>query len=208
MTLQLRIVQMPKVYDLTGQRFGRLTVTKKDGVIHGDRTAWSCICDCGSPARSSTSKLLNGSKMSCGCLESENQASLSKHGRYGTRAYRTWQNMKTRCLNPAGKFFQYYGGRGITVCENWMTFEGFYEDMGDPPPNSTIDRSDNDLGYTKENCQWRTKKDQSNNRSNNIAVIVNGETKTLKQWAEHFGIKYTTVYWRYKKGWETDRIFA
>lgn len=199
---------MPKVYELIGKRFGRLIVTKRDGVIHGDRTAWECVCDCGLIARSSTSKLINGSKMSCGCLEAENQASLTTHGKYGTRAYRIWQNMKTRCLNAECEFFSFYGGRGITVCEKWMTFEGFYADMGDPPTNSTIDRSDNDLGYTKENCCWRTMKEQANNRSNNIDVTINDQTKTLKQWAEHFGIKYSTVYWRHRNGWTTDRIFS
>lgn len=199
---------MPKKFQLSGQRFGRLLVTKQDGVIHGNRTAWECLCDCGSITRSSTTKLVNGSKKSCGCLEVENQESLLKHGMYGTRAYRIWQNMKTRCLNKECEFFPLYGGRGITICEKWMSFEGFYEDMGEPPENATIDRLDNDLGYTKENCRWRTMKEQANNRSTNIDVTFGGETKTLKQWAEYFGLKYTTTYWRYKKGWPIDRVLT
>lgn len=199
---------MPKKHELSGRLFGRLTVSRKDGVINGDRIAWLCLCDCGGETRTSATRLLSGATQSCGCLQKEVQADLTKHGKYGTKAYRVWQNMKTRCLNPKNKFFPLYGGRGIRVCEKWMEFEGFYDDMGNPPPGATLDRIDNDAGYSKSNCRWRSMKDQSNNRSTNIDITLNGKTQTLKQWAEQFGIKYTTAYWRHKKGWSPEAIFA
>lgn len=199
---------MSKRHDLTGKTFGRLTVLERHGIIYGDRIAWRCRCDCGGEAITSTSKLLTGAKRSCGCLERENNASLTRHGMYGTRTYRVWQNMKTRCLNPKSKFYGLYGGRGITVCQEWMTFEGFLKDMGECPPKMTIDRLDNDLGYFKGNCEWRSMKEQANNRSSNISISLNGETRTLKEWAERFDMKYTTAYWRHKNGWPPERLFS
>ena len=94
------------------------------------------------------------------------------------------------------------------MCEKWMKFEGFIDDMGECPPGMTIDRKNNDQGYEKDNCRWATSKEQSNNRSSNINITINHETKTLKQWCEQFGVKYTTAYWRHKNGRTVDQIFA
>lgn len=196
------------VIDLIGKRFGRLVVLRRDGSIHGNRKAWLCACDCGGTAVSSTTKLQLGEKLSCGCLERENNDSLRKHGHYGTRTYRIWSNMKSRCLNQKTKFYPQYGGRGIKVHEKWMTFDGFFADMGECPDGMTIERMDNDLGYNKENCRWATKKDQANNRSSNIVVVHNGVEMTLKQLAEAVGVKYTTLYARHKRGLPLEQIIG
>ena len=116
--------------------------------------------------------------------------------------------MKQRCLNVNSRFYPIYGGRGIEICEKWMTFEGFFEDMGECPPNMTIDRVDNDSNYCRENCRWATMKQQSNNRSTTILLVIGDCEKSLKEWSEHFCIKYTTAYYRYKQGWTAERIFG
>lgn len=199
---------MAKKYELEGSRFGKLTVISRGGLIYNGCKEWICICDCGKETRASSTKLITGQKASCGCTSNGEESNLYKHGHYGTRTYRIWQNMKTRCMNTKSQFYEQYGGRGITVCEKWMKFEGFIDDMGECPPGMTIDRKNNDQGYEKDNCRWATSKEQSNNRSSNINITINHETKTLKQWCEQFGVKYTTAYWRHKNGRTVDQIFA
>lgn len=201
--------------DLVGKVFSRLIVVRRDGVIWGQQAAWECACECGNTARTSSHALTSGDKKSCGCLEKENNASLYRHGKYGTRSHRIWTNMKTRCTNPNNRFYPDYGGRGITVCDKWNEFAGFFDDMGECPEGMTLDRLDNDLGYSKGNCRWATMKQQCSNRRSNINVEIDGVTKTLKEWAQFYDVKYANVYWRYTHGkpmsewfkpaWETPR---
>jgi hypothetical protein len=120
--------------------------------------------------------------------------------------YRSWQSMKARCYNPNHLKYLDYGGRGITVCEEWKnSFEKFLEDMGEKPDSSySIERINNDLGYFKENCKWATKKEQSNNRRNCINITINGETLTVTQWAEKLGVSNMTLRNRIKRGWDLE----
>lgn len=199
---------MVSKYDLVGKVFSRLTVVRRDGNIWKDHAAWECLCECGNTARTSTNHLLSGEKKSCGCMEKENNESLYRHGQYGTRSHRIWTNMKTRCFNTKNRFYADYGGRGISVCDEWIEFSGFFKDMGECPEGMTIDRVDNDLGYSKENCRWTTMKQQSSNRRNNIDIEIDGITKTLKQWSEFYGVKYSNAYWRYTHGKPVSELFA
>jgi len=143
------------VNKLSGMKFGRLYVIKDSG----ERTRkggilWECLCDCGNKCLAQSHLIKNGSTKSCGCLVHE---TLKTHGFSGTRIHRIWQSMKTRCYFKLHNSYENYGGRGIVMCEKWKTFEGFYEDMGDPPSDKhQIDRIDNELGYFKENCRWVT----------------------------------------------------
>ena len=131
-----------------------------------------------------------------------------KHGMVGTKTYKSWENMKQRCLNKNDdEHYKDYGGRGIKVCKRWMIFENFYGDMGERPKNKTLDRIDNNGNYCKENCKWSTQKEQNNNTRRNRLIIYRRKTQTMKQWAEELGINYTTLFWRLKNGWSVERAF-
>jgi hypothetical protein len=154
--------------DLSGQTFGRLYVSFPAGCdTHGDMRFY-CICECGELRVVAGFNLRSGHTSSCGCLQRLLASKThTKHGHcYNATTsptYTTWLCMIQRCTNPNQKFFRNYGGRGIKVCERWMTFENFLSDMGERPIGTTIDRENNDLGYFKENCRWATRKEQQNN---------------------------------------------
>jgi hypothetical protein len=118
-------------------------------------------------------------------------------GLYGTRFYKIWQNMKTRCYNSKTIDYSRYGGRGIIVCKEWKTFQGFHKDMFfSYKTELTLDRIDNNKGYSKENCRWATRKEQAQNTRNIDGAkkyTFNGITKTIREWAEKIGIKRTTL---------------
>jgi len=120
------------------------------------------------------------------------------HGKTNTREWQIWQNMLNRCNNKKNSAFKNYGGRGITVCKEWDIFNGFWDDMKDSyEPHLTLDRINNNKGYSKENCRWSTMSEQGRNKRSNIVITYNGETKTLKEWSECIGINYMTLYGRF-----------
>lgn len=155
--------------DISGQRFGRLLVVERLPVIPGMRAKWHCLCDCGKDTTTTITHLRRGRTQSCGCLMRERLSEAKKtHGHSWpvyTAEYAAWSHMKQRCTNPNTKSYWAYGGRGITVCERWLKFENFLTDMGlKPHPNLTLERVNNDDGYSPENCRWATYADQLNNR--------------------------------------------
>lgn len=131
------------------------------------------------------------------------------HGMHKTPTYNSWTCMKGRCDNESNKDYYNYGGRGISYDPKWKTFKGFIEDMGIRPENMTLDRIDNNAGYTKENCRWVDNKTQSNNRRNTLNITFNGKTQTLKDWSVELGFQYTTLYRRLTKyGWSVERTLT
>jgi len=126
------------------------------------------------------------------------------------KMYQKWRSIKDRCYNPNNKHYHRYGGRGITMCKRWRdSFVNFYADIGDPPEEGmSLDRFNNDKGYTPNNVMWATKKEQANNRSTNVVVTHNGLSMTLMQWSIALGWKYGLIASRWKKGLRGDELFA
>lgn len=146
--------------------------------------------------------LKSGNTMSCGCYKSEQAAS---HGMSDSSEYKIWDAMLQRCGNPKTQKYTAYGGRGITVCAEWSSFEQFYKDMGPrPSKDHSIDRIDNNGNYCKENCRWATRKEQQNNKRSNRMLTCKGETHTLTQWAAELGISLDGLRWRLKQGWSDE----
>jgi hypothetical protein len=195
---------MSKALELTGQRFGRLTVVDRNPVnaLSGG-SRWNCVCDCGNRSTVIGSSLTNKDTLSCGCYQKEITQQLNyAHGLSGTPEYNSWHSMKERCYNVDHEYYYNYGGRGITVCDRWLnSFEAFYEDMGPRPSlDHSIDRENTDGNYEKDNCKWSTRKEQSNNRKSNRFYEYEGEIKTLMQWSESVGINYDTLKRRIYRG--------
>lgn len=155
-------------YDIRGQRFGRLIVGR-----YFNAGAWECECDCGSVKSFYSANLRAGRTQSCGCLNKEaskGNVRRATHGKTLTPEYKVWQGMRQRCENSNDKSFDDYGGRGITVCDRWQSFENFFEDMGKRPAGFSIERKNVNLGYSSENCVWATSKEQNANRRNTIRL--------------------------------------
>ena len=190
--------------DLAGQRFGRLVALERI-----DKKRWRSACDCGGEAASSTQNLVSGKARSCGCLNREISAVTSRrHGGHGTRAYQVWDAMLQRTTNPKTKQFSDYGGRGISVCAVWLDFANFLADMGQPPDGYSLERTNNDLGYCKDNCEWATRTAQQRNRRVNRMISYNGEVKCLAEWAEQFSLTSKVITGRLNAGWSMDEVFG
>lgn len=158
------------------------------------------ICECGRvfPSRVSCVKSLR--TKSCGCLRIKK---ISKHNMYKSKEYISWIGIKTRCLKENCKQYKDYGGRGISICEEWMNFENFYKDMGDCPSGFSIDRIDNNASYSKENCRWAGKIQQARNQRSNRLITIGNKTECLKFWSETLGVPVSTFYSRIAIG-KTD----
>lgn len=188
--------------DLVSKRFGRLVVLKRHGSDRAKNATWLCRCDCGLEKVISGSYLRTGETKSCGCLHSERTRELmSSHGQSKTRLYKVWAGIKSRCYNCNADNYKYYGGSGITMCDNWKnSFQDFYkwsvENGYDPdakPQECTIDRIDNSRAYCPENCRWVNHITQCNNQSSNKTFVHNGERLTMAETARKFGINYSTL---------------
>lgn len=194
--------------DLAGKRFGRLDVLSRAGSDKSGNAKWECRCDCGATRVVYSQSLRSGATLSCGCLNKEINSASAKHGMAGTREYKAWAGMVQRCTNPKNAKWPRYGGRGITVCERWLSFENFRADMGARPEGMTIDRKNNGGNYEPGNCRWATQKQQGNNRGNNRHVVVGGRTMTVSEAARSAGLNLSTLRGRLRSGWPIERATA
>jgi len=198
-------------HDMTGERYGRLTVDHlycRGG--NGKKLLWACICDCGNVVNVSRDKLVSGHTTSCGCFHKDEVSKrVIKHGMSNTRLFWCWQHMINRCENPKDKNYNHYGGRGITVCEEWhdsSTFINWALNNG-YEKKLTIDRIDVNGNYEPSNCRWVDYKTQDRNKRNNIFITYEGETHCLSEWCEIKGLPYDRTQRRYYKGYPLDLVF-
>lgn len=194
--------------DLTGQRFGRLTVIGRAENGTGNASRWACRCDCGALRTVYGKSIKNGDTRSCGCLGAEISSRKNrKHGGHGTRLYNIWRSMRARTENKGHQAYSRYGGRGIKVCAEWeRDFQAFYDwaMANGYRDDLEIDRKDNDGDYCPENCRWITKKAQQSNRRNNHMITANGDTRTLQQWGEITGLGASVIHQRISHGWTPE----
>ena len=194
-----------RLIDLTGLKFTNLTVLKKSAIKKNKKVTWDCICDCGKKLNVTPGSLRSGQTKSCGCYKSKLISNLNfKHGKSYSRCHNSWHAMKQRCYYKKHKDYKNYGGIGITVCKEWLNdFMQFYNDMGDPHLNYSLDRIDNKKGYYKENCRWVNTHTQSRNKSNNVKLTFNGITMCKTDWAKKLNITQATLTERINK-WGID----
>lgn len=204
----------PRFDDITGQRFGRLTVTGFAGHNRHRQTRWSALCECGGETVVTRLALTTRCTQSCGCLKADTtRARSTKHGRAPREnrepEYAVWLTMKARCMRRTAAGFASYGARGISVCERWLSYENFISDMGKRPSDAhTLERRDNDLGYGPDNCEWATRAVQANNKRSSRHIEHNGKTLTYSEWSCLSGVPQATIRWRHLHGWSAqDAIF-
>lgn len=192
---------------LVGRTFGKLTVIADAPNIPTEGSRSICTCACG------VTKIMTNSNVkrskSCGCEASKGVPAVHGHARHGyvTPIYRAWQSMRSRCYSLTHPAFADYGGRGITVCDEWVDFQIFMQDMGPRPSGMTLERVNNALGYSKDNCVWKTQKEQTRNQRSNRVFTVRGITACASALAEHFGVPYHRTLMRLKRGWDLERAF-
>lgn len=189
--------------DLSGKKFGRLTVSHETQTDKAHRH-WTCRCDCGAEIVVGHPALKRGATQSCGCLRRESTSEkMTVHGnaRRGmrSRAYGIWSGMLARCGIESATGFARYGGAGVLVCERWHTFTNFLADMGDPPDGMSIDRIKNELGYELGNCRWATSQTQNENRRSVRWIEFDGKRMNITQWAIHLNISKSALLEALKK---------
>lgn len=206
--------------DLTGKQFGRWTVISF-AEKRGKHPYWLCECLCGNQGVIAATNLTRGLSRSCGCLNSEVTATKNRanaiHGQSGngsngkraTAEYEAWSKMLRRCRNDFDRSYANYGGRGISVCERWLSFENFYADMGPRPSKQhSLDRVDNDGNYEPDNCRWTTRDVQGRNRRTSVVLTLAGEAMTVTEWAERLNLSRYTIFSRLRKGASAEEALA
>ncbi len=199
--------------DLTGKKFGRLTVIKRVENDKYNHILYLCKCDCGKEKIIKGVSLKNGNTKSCGCLQKE-KAKLTKnviHGKSHDRIYIIYWGMKKRCYNKKEKNYYLYGGRGITICEEWLnSFENFYNWAinNGYKEGLTIDRINVNGNYEPNNCRWSDLFVQANNTRRNKYILFKGELRTLAEWCRILKINYNTAKSRLRYSWDIERILT
>lgn len=191
-----------------GTRFGHLTVIEELPPVRRANQTYRSIklaCDCGNESVTRLANLTRKKRpvKSCGCLTPKRNSEAHKtHGMRLTKTYTIWQSILSRCSNSRAKDYHRYGGRGISVCSQWVnSFEAFFSDMGECPKGMSIERIDNNRGYAPWNCRWATPLEQAQNRRDNVLLTARGKTLCVAEWSRLSGIKEGTIRARISRGW-------
>lgn len=200
------------IKDMLGRRFGKLVAAARAPNALDGTAMWLCVCDCGETRLIAGTALRDSRRIrnrSCGCASPKFKSlRFDRHPLWNTRTYRIWRGMICRCENFKSKKAHIYALKGVRVCDRWMQFDSFLEDMGLAPYGLSIDRIDGNLGYEPENCRWATSKEQSNNTAANRMVSYRGRIQNVSQWAEEIGVKQNTILYRLRRGWSIDRALT
>lgn len=200
---------MPKPrLSLVGQRFGNLTVIADRGT-NGHHSLWEVCCDCGNISVKLGTEIRSGKYCSHGCpyYRANLRGQRATHAMSRHPAYAVWRSMLARCTNPKHHAFKNYGGRGIGVCEEWLRFDAFWSDMSaDYAAGLSLDRTDNDGGYCRDNCRWVSPKTQNRNKQGNVIIPTPFGRMTVAEASERFGIGSNTILYRIKNGWPADKL--
>lgn len=200
---------MGKLIDMTGNRYGRLTVLSDCGTHPRCHKLYLTICDCGESKAIIGSHMASGKISSCGCLKRESDSKkFLKHGKFKDKEYSIWLAMRDRCINPNNKNYINYGARGITVAKEWDDYSVFINDMGKRPMGHSLERLENSKGYSKDNCKWATVKEQVRNTRQNINITYDGKTMCLTDWADELGLPRPTLHYRIHAGWDLDKALT
>lgn len=203
---------MTRKKDYVGQTSGRLTVIGE--TVENGKRKLVCRCECGNTKNILPSNFSRGHTLSCGCLKND-IISSGAHTTHGLRSknirlYNIWKGMRKRCRNPKSNRWERYGGRGITVCDEWDDYSVFYQwaMKSGYSDELSIDRIDNDKGYYPGNCRWSSPKEQANNRKTNHLIEMNGEIHTIAEWSNITGIDQATILQRIKRGCNAETVLS
>lgn len=191
------------IQDLTGQKFGRLTVLEYKGPAKDRGAMWLCECECGNKPIVRANNLRSGKSRSCGCLARERAIEkCTRHNMSNTSLYYAWNTMRSRCSNPKSHKYKMYGARGIKVCKEWENdFKKFYDYVSQLPhfeeKGRTLDRINDNGNYEPGNVRWATPGEQANNTRRNVFFEVNGIRYSPREYAEKYGEPYDKVYYKY-----------
>lgn len=214
--MDAKFIELPRnAIDITGQRFGRWVAIGPVGRNQkGDAVTWLCRCDCGNEATVIGWMLRNGNTKSCGCFHKDRVRELNTtHGMTGTTLHKNWIAMNGRCNHPGNANYEYYGGRGIVVCEEWQqSFQAFYEHVIQLPhcgePGYYLDRIDNNGNYTPGNVRWATMSEQLRNTRRTHLITYHGETRCVTEWAALLGMRPQVLFHRLRRGWDIERALT
>ena len=200
---------MPEYLESIGDRFGRLILIERIPPNGNRKYKYKCKCDCGNILIVFTYNLKNGNTSSCGCLQKERASrSSSTHGMSKTKIYDIWLNMRRRCFDESNISFHNYVERGISICTRWNEFNNFFEDMGIPPKGMTLERKNNNAGYSKENCIWADRRTQANNRRSSKIIEFNNKSMTQIQWDRELNLREGQIHDRLSRGWTIERALT
>ena len=208
------IILQGRAKNITGQQFGRLLALGPIGRNKKSQIKWLCRCECGKTVVVEGGNLRGGHTQSCGCIVAEKRSTMhASHGLSNDPLYSVWSGVIRRCTNPNDLSFGRYGGRGITICDEWRhDFQAFYDHVSKLPDcledGYTLDRADNSLGYMPGNVRWVTAIEQSRNRRNNHMITYGGKTQCLQAWANELGIRQGTLSNRFKRGWSAEKALT
>lgn len=216
--LNLEKISERSLADLTGQKFGRLTVLERSENSKTGKAKWLCKCDCGNEVSVMSTSLISGRTKSCGCFHRETSAKNNyRHGLRNKRLYGVWQGMIARCYNKNNSVYENYGGRGISVCKEWRNdFQSFYDwsmangyDENAERGKYTLDRINTRGNYEPDNCRWITIAKQQLNKRTNVLIEFCGKKQTLKEWSDELGISYATLHHRlFRENWGVEKAFT